>query len=208
MILSTDLAISAGAGTTLTNEVTGIIDSDTDGIDADGIGEDGLAFRGSQMNDFQVEAFISFPSPQPGDVYENTQGITVDGNGDFVIPGTGTFSTQFGQIEVAFVGADNPILPLVDIAATQTNGFLTFETDGNGTVYPATIDVTSSTQGVLTVTFVSGSGFTITDASGDPVFNVPADVDFDDTITNEGLIDGDITTVSYTHLTLPTILLV
>ena len=189
-INSVDVAISiTSGGATVVNELSGQILTDTDAV-----GDDGVAFRSSELNDFQVEAFISFPSPQPGDVFENTQGITVDGNGDFVIPGAGTFPTQFGQIEVAFVGADNPILPLVDIAATQTNGFLTFETDGNGTVYPATIDVTSSTLGVLTVTFVSGSGFTITDASGDPVFDVPADVDFGDTITNDGLIDGDITT--------------
>ena len=189
-INSTDVAISiTRGGATVVNELSGQILSDTDGT-----GDDGVAFRSSELNDFQVEAFISFPGPQPGDVYENTQGITVDANGEFVIPGIGTFPAEFGQIEVAFVGADNPILPLVDIPATQTNGFLTFETDGNGTVYPATIDVTSSTLGVLTVTFVSGSGFTITDASGGPVFDVPADVNFDDTITNDGLIDGDIST--------------
>ena len=194
LIESTDLAISTFSGATLNNNTGATIISDSDGIDADGIGEDGVAFRGSRLDDFLVEAIITFPSPSAGDVFNNTQGITIDGNGDFVIPGTGTFSSPFGQIEVAFVGADNPLLPLVDLTATQNTGVLTFQSDANGLIYPATIDVTSSTLGVLTVTYVSGTGFDITDSNGDPVFNVPADVDFGDTITNDGLIDGDITT--------------
>ena len=162
--------------------------------DSDGLGDDGVAFLGSEFADFLVEANINFPRPTGGEVFENAQGITVDANGGFVIPGIGTFLPPNGQIQVANVGADNLLLPLVDIIATQNTGVLTFQSDVNGPVYPATIDVTSSTLGVLTVTYVSGTGFDITDSNGDPVFNVPADVDFGDIITNDGTILGEIST--------------
>ena len=199
LISSTDLAISAFSGTTLNNQAGGTIISDSDGIDADGIGQDGVAFRASELNDFLVEAFISFPSLNPGRVYENTQDITVTidpgtGRPALVFPDIGTFPV-FGNIPVGFVGTDIFILALVDLEATESTNRLTFQTDANGDViFADTIDVTSSTLGDLTVTFVSGEGLTVTDLNGDPVFDVPADVDFADTITNAGTINGDIIT--------------
>ena len=189
-ILSPDLTISAaGAGTSLTNEATGQILSDTDTT-----GDDGVAFRGAQLEDFLVESSTSFFFTQPNQIFENSQGITVDANGDFVIPGVGTIPNPNIQIEVAFVGADNPLLPLVDIAATQNSGVLTFQTDANGVVYPATIDVTSSNLGTLTINWISGSGLTVTDVNGNPVYNIPQGIDYGDTIDNQGIINGDITT--------------
>ena len=125
------------------------------------------------------------------------QGITVDSNGDLVLS-DGTFliagpTNGGGSPTGAFV-ADVFLLALIDIAATQNTDALVYQTDANGISFPSTIDVVSPTLGSITVNFVSGQGFTVSDPNGDPVFNVPADVDFGDTITNAGLIEGDITT--------------
>jgi len=192
VIASTDLAISAFEGTTFIN--SGVVISDSDGVIADGIGPDGMAFRGRELNDFAVNVSISFTFPNPDQVLENAQGITVDMNGGLVIPDIGVFTPPAGQVEVALTSAGNLILPLVDLTATEDSGELTFQSDANGLIFPATIDVISPNLGVLTVTYVSGDGFTVTDSNGDPVFNVPSDVDYADTITNDGTINGDINT--------------
>ena len=191
-ILSPDIAISiSGGGATLNNTGFGQILSDTDMA-----GGDGIAFRGARLDDYLLDGSqvsIGFPSPQPNDVFDNAQGITVNASGEFVTS-AGTFPAQ-GQIEVAYgTGSPNPLLPLVDIGASQANGFLTFQTDANGTVYPASIDVTTTNGSTVTVQYVSGSGFTITDVNGDPAYNVSVGVDFADTITNAGIIEGDILT--------------
>ena len=192
-IESTDIAIAAiSSGVSFTNELGGLVNSNTDGID-DGVGDDGVAFFGAELETFRIVAVISENFATPNQILDNAQGITIDTNGEYVIPGIGTVFNP-GSVEVAFVGGVNPLLPLVDLAATQNSGVLTFQSDANGVIYPATIDVTSATLGVLTVTYVSGTGFDITDSNGDPVFDVPADVDFGDTITNDGTINGDIST--------------
>jgi len=180
--------IYSSEGIDITNTTTGQIIGDTDGS-----GDDDVSFYGTQLTDLTIEASVAFPGPVPNAIYENIQGITVDGNGDFVIPAVGTFPTQFGQIEVAYAGGDNPILPLVDITATQNSGFLTFQTDGNGTVYPATIDI-NSPYGILTVDWVSGSGFAVSDANGDPAYALDPATDYADSIDNSGLMSGDIIT--------------
>lgn len=186
---STTISIFNG-GATLINEAGGQILSDKDNT-----GDDGIAFRGAQLEDYIVRATSSLIVVDPNAVFENTQGITVDANGQFVIPNVGVFGTQFGDIAVANVGGIHPLLPLVDIQATQTAGFLVFQTDSNfNLVWPTTIDIPSPTNGTITVDNNGGFDFTITDANGDPIYDVPEDVDFTDTITNAGLIEGDILT--------------
>lgn len=194
-ILSPDLAISGlGAGTSLTNTASGQILSDTDGT-----GDDGVAFRGALQDDFIVEGRVTFPSLPASGPLENTQGITVDSNGDLEIPGIGTFPFWSGstQYEVASVGSDNFLLPLVDLTATQNNGFVTYVRDANGPVFAASIDVPAADYGIITVSYVSGSGFTVTDSNGAPltIIDLPDNLnDFADTINNAGIIEGDIFT--------------
>ena len=194
-IESTDVAIAAvGSAVTLINEVDGTIDSNTDGID-DGLGDDGLAFFGADRNFFIFEPIITTASTFAVTTFENAQGITIDSNGHFVIPTIGTFPSISSVVDVAFVGADNPLLPLVNLPATQENGFVVWQVDASGRrIFPSTIEVPSSEFGNLTVDYVIGAGFTITNANGDPIFDVPTDIDFGDTITNAGIIEGDIST--------------
>ena len=103
---------------------------------------------------------------------------------------------SFGQVEFATVAGVN-ILPLVDITATINSGTLTLQLDADGNpTFPASISITSPTAGDLIVSYTVTDGFTVTDPNGDPVFDVPVDINFDDSITNDAgaLIDGDIIT--------------
>jgi len=196
VISSTDLAISVFASTTLINESGATIISDSDGFDADGIGPDGVAFRGAED--------LTFIIVNTSQVYQNTQGITAGfddftGSPALIIPSIGTvslFSTG-GQVPAGVIG-DLIILPLVDIEATsnQIIDQVIFQRDANDElVFPDPIDVISPTLGPLTVSFINAEeGFNVTDSNGDPVFDVPADVNFDDVITNDGTIIGDIIT--------------
>ena len=142
------------------------------------------------MADFQVRVGAGFDELSAGFEFESTQGITLNSNGDFILS-DGTFLAPGNiTVPIATVGGVF-ILPLVDIAATISNQRLIAFTDENGiAVYPPTIDIISPTLGALTVNFQSGPGFTVTDANGDPVFDVPADLNLSDSITNDGEING------------------
>lgn len=186
------ISIYARAGTTLTNTATGLIQSDNDTS-----GGDKIAFRGATFTDFQVEVSIGFPALSSNDTLVTTQDVSIDVNGDWVINGVGTFSPPpGGQVESGFltnVGA-GVLIPLIDITATQNAGYIVFQTDANGVVFPATQQVTNDGTlfGDLTVDWVSGSGFTVTDGQF-PVYNPPSS-NFNDVITNDGNMIGDIQT--------------
>ena len=156
-----------------------------------------MAFIGSVLDDFIVEAFQTTGFVDQSTNLASDQGITVDSNGDLVLS-DGTFlfagSANGGGFPTGVFAGDVFLLALIDIAATQNTGALVYQTDANGISFPSTIDVVSPTLGSITVNFVSGQGFTVSDPNGDPVFDVPADVDFGDTITNAGTINGDIIT--------------
>jgi len=193
LITSANSGIEIIGGLTLNNQAGGIIQSDSDGV-----GDDGVAYHSSQFEDFELTGFLTFPTADPAVPFESSQGITlVDlGNGfsEFRLSdGSFLANSNFEQIQAVQV-ADVSILALVDIPATLMSGFLVFQADVNGPLFPPVIDVVSPTLGLLTVEFTSGSGFTVTDQAGNPVFDVPTDVDFVDTIVNDGDIFGDVFT--------------
>lgn len=190
IIESANFGISNFDGTVLNNMSGGQILSDNDGT-----GDDSVAFYGSQLEDFLVEASVRIIDPFNG--FVSSQGIKLDsGSQNYLLPDGSVLAPNTGQIEAAFIPGAADLLPLIDIAATLMAGAIILQTDANGVIYPPTIDVVSPTQGTLTVTFVSGDGFTVTDTSGNPVFDPPTDFDFKDVITNSqgALIDGDIVT--------------
>ena len=184
--------IYSDRGVTLTNTVTGTIEADSDNTF-----DDDAAFYGITENDLSFSPSIGFDFTNANSVFESAQSFTIDANGDLVLP-EGTYQLSGTQIEVAFVGADNPLLPLIDIPATiaQTAGSpVIFQTDANGLVYPATINIQTTNFGVITVNWVSGSGFTVLDANGEPFVQLNVTPGFyDDTIDNAGLLDGDVIT--------------
>ena len=197
-----DHAISAFSGTTVNNTGTGQILSNTDGL-----GDDNIAFIGSELDNFNVEnnIFIGFPFLDPSFMFESSQGVTYGGvrpdtfEDFFIIPdgNGGTFEADIpqGQVQFATVAGVN-ILPLVDITASMNTGVFTLQLDVDGQpIYPASISITSPV-GDLIVSYTVTDGFTVTDPSGDPVFDVPVGVNFNDTITNDSgaLIEGSIIT--------------
>ena len=189
LISSQNLGIFTLDGTELNNMSGGQILSDLDGS-----GDDAVAFYSAHLEDFTVEASIRTIDPVNG--FVSSQGITLDSTFDnFLLPDGSVLAPNPGQIEAAFIAGVADILPLIDIDQTLMSGTVVLQTDANGTLYPPTIDVVSPTLGTLTVTFVSGQGFTVTDANGNPAFDVP-ERNFDDNITNEAgaLIDGDVLT--------------
>jgi len=198
-----DAVITAFSGTTVNNTGTGQLLSDIDGT-----GDDNVAFIGSQMDDFIVEDNISinFIAPTPELTFESSQGVTFEGSNEngfnvFEIPdgNGGTILVEFfpgDQLPLANVAGVN-ILALIDIADSIDSGFLSFQSDPNDDfIFPASITITSPTAGDLIVTYTISDGFSVTDTNGDLAFNVPADVNFDDEITNDAgaFIDGDIIT--------------
>ena len=187
-ITSPDTAVSSVMGITINNQGGGQILSDDDAS-----GDDAIAFRGAQLTDYEVGVGVAFPFQSPGLNFISTQGITQDANGDFVVDGV-SYPTAAGQVELSFLTnlAAPSILPLVDIAATQGQGVLVFQTDANGnTLYPSPLMVTADDGQVVTIDFTTN---TVTDANGNAVFNPPSDIDFADTINNFGLMDGDLLT--------------
>ena len=192
----------ADGGATVNNTGFGQILSDTDLADSDGI-----AFRGAQFEDYQILATSVFPRPDDTTDFVSAQNISVNQNGQFIIDGVAydvpanpvILTTQVNMLQLE--GIDAPlIMPLVDIAATQAQNEVIFQTDAGSlfsptnTVFPASIEVPTLNNGVLTVISIIGQPIVITNTNGDPAYNVPQGVDFADTITNSGIIEGDILT--------------
>ena len=185
---STDTVVNVFSGANLTNTVDGVLLGDSDNAD-----NDAIAFLGSVLDDFEVSVFVGFSFLGANAPINSTQNVSIDSNGDLVTD-VGTFSFQSGQVLLAFVSDADPILPLVDLTATQSAGFVVYETDPitGFTVFASTIDVATS-LGTLTVNY-DGSGFEVVDSMGDPVYDVPGSVNFDDVILNQGLFVGDVIT--------------
>lgn len=189
IIRSADMAIHSSIGMTVVNGVTGQILSGTTGN-----GFTNVAIEGTELYDYAVSvtlisSFLSAnrqPLSTQNIVYDSMAGtLTLDGF---------TYTTSFTPMAVLTAATDYVIIPLIDSAASQAAGELVFVLDGNGNeVYPSTVDVPTTDYGTLTVDFLGGGSFSVTDSSGDLVYlPVPTDVNFDDTIINNGLIVGDI----------------
>jgi len=190
IIQSTDIAISAFNAITLINLAGGLIRGDSDDT-----GDDAVAFRGSILDDFTLSPTIGFSFFAGGETIFSTQGYTISATGQLVTP-AGDFDFPGGQAETAFLGRfPDPILPLVDLAATQTAGFVVYQTDGGGaTLYPDSFSLNYPDFGTINITGFNTSNFEATLPNGDMVFDIPTGVDFNDNITNDGLMIGDILT--------------
>ena len=179
--------------TTIINETSGVI-----------TGGDGLAFQGSQLEDFQAGVFSTFVSSVAA--FANF-GVLSSADGDIIVQGDGTFAIIIagltfsldvtaqlaGQIPVTFVTVDGEtllVLAQIDIAATLADGIVTYVQDADGNFLPPdNFQFETADSGTLVL-----NGTELTTLDGDPIFNVPDDVNFDDTIENAGIINGDINT--------------
>ena len=187
-IRSTDYVVNTYSGTILNNTADGVILGNSDNAN-----DDAIAFRGSEQDDFRVFATAGFMNVAPNQAISTTQNVSVNSHGNLVTE-FGIFPFKSDQAPVVFVSDAPPILPLVDFEETQDLGFVVYERNSvtNTILFAEVIDVVTS-SGVFTVTY-DGEGHAVTDIQGDPVFSVPADVNFDDIIANEGLIVGDVIT--------------
>ena len=179
--------IYSAEGVVLDN--SGLIEGDTDNT-----GGDDFSFYGRKLVDTEAGTSSGYASAYSGFQFVTTQNISLNANGHLVTP-SGTFSFN-GSFLVTYLSnlSGNPIMPLVDFAATVTAGQVVFQMDANGLVYPASVDVPTANHGVVTVTFVSGQDPVVTDASGNPVYGTNPAVDYIDTIDNSGTMDGIVST--------------
>ena len=177
-------------GIDITNTVTGLMKGD-----ADGTGDDAVSFYGSRLIDFQVEVtlrsvfgIVDFVSAQSVTIM-----IAPDGNTELTIDGATyiVFNLELAQLTIV----DAPyIMPLIDVAATQAANEIVFQSDANGLIYPASIDVVTANNGTLTVTYTSGQPLAVSDVNGNPVYVPSAAADYGDSINNRGVMDGDVIT--------------
>ena len=193
-ILSPDLGVFITAQTVFNNTATGVVNANSDGAG------DAIALQTAGRDYYTVE-----PVSTTRTLISTTEFVSAD---NLEFDDFGTVITDFGVFNVggradavAFRWTNAPILlPLVDEALTIQNETLTFQTDDNGDfIYPSTIIVTGNEAEAMTVTFTPNAGgaptaMTVTYANGQPVSVVPSDRSFNDTVTNDGIMYGDVLT--------------
>ena len=193
-ILSPDLGVFTTAQIVLNNTATGVINADSNGTG------DAIALQTAGRDYYAVEAVSTTRTLVSTTEFTSADNLTIDEFGR-AITDFGVFDIDGRADAVRFRWTDIPILlPLIDEALTVQTETLTFQTDNNGDlIYPSTINITDPEVGTITVTFTPNAGgapaaMTVTDAAGQPVFAVPAGRSFNDAVTNDGMMIGDVMT--------------
>lgn len=177
MIVSPVTGISAGSSVTLENSEDGVITGEEFGV------------RGAIENDFIISPqFFPVLTVRP---FVSAQNVTSTSDG-FFITDFGAFPTQSGQFPGLVISNDAPVvIPLIDFDATISLGFVVFQTDINeDPIFPDMIDVPTPRFGTVSVISSGAGQYDVVDSNGNAIIDIPENFNFDDTITNNGLING------------------
>lgn len=192
-ISSGAVGIAADSGTDFTNLATGELIA---GLDGDLALPSDLAFLGIGVEQFFVGAALTFQSaPANSQLRFTDDNVSLSPDGLVITP-VGVFPLPI-QVPAATINLPSAplVLPRIDFAATQNSGEITFQVNEFGDfVFPNTVEVQTDEAGIVNLQPLGSNQFAVSSSTFQPIIFIPEGENFDDTITNFGLIDGRIDT--------------